>query len=156
MDPAKWTERTTSALSAAAEAAGEAGHAQIEPLHVAAAALDDKQGVARAAVLRAVRGDEAALASLRRTLAAATKRLPAVRGASAGQPSASPALSKVLSRASSRMKERGDTFLSVDTLWLECLNDTKVRSCWAPCSHRTTADAPAHARRWPRLWLRRG
>jgi hypothetical protein len=25
------------------------------------------------------------------------------------------------------MKERGDTFLSVDTLWLECLNDNKAR-----------------------------
>ena len=145
MDPAKWTEKTSSAIAAAAEAASSAGNAQIEPLHVASAALDDKTGVARAAVLRASKGDESALASLRRTLAAAAKRLPAVRGASGQQPSASPALSKVLSRCSSRMKERGDTFLSVDTLWLECLNDNKARRlpslarciALAPC-----ADAP--------------
>jgi ATP-dependent Clp protease ATP-binding subunit ClpB len=128
MDPAKWTEKTSSALSAAAEAAAEAGNAQIEPLHVAAALLSDKQGVAGAAVLRAARGDEAALASLRRTLQAAVSRLPAVRGGNTGQPSASNALSKVLSRCASRMKARGDTFLAVDVLWGECLNDNKVRS----------------------------
>ena len=127
MDPARLTEKTSSALSAAAEAAAEAGNAQIEPLHVAAALLADKQGVAGAAVLRAARGDENALASLRRTLQAAVKRLPAVRGANTGQPSASPALSKVLSRCSSRMKELGDSFLAVDVLWAATLNDGKVR-----------------------------
>jgi ATP-dependent Clp protease ATP-binding subunit ClpB len=135
MDPARWTEKTSSAIAAAAEAAASAGNPQIEPLHIAGAALDDKTGVARAAVLRAAKGDESALASLRRTLAAAAKRLPAVRGAGGQQPSASPALSKVLSRASARMKDRGDTFLSVDTLWLECLNDNKVRRFPAlPCA----------------------
>ena len=159
MDPARWTELTTSAVSAAAEAAAEAGNAQIEPLHVAAALLQDKQGVSQAAVLRAARGDEAALASLRRTLQAAVKRLPAVRGANAGQPSASPALSKVLSRSATRMKQRGDSYLAVDVLWAECLNDAKVRSplraAWA-LHRRHPSRADAVYRRWRRRWLRRG
>jgi ATP-dependent Clp protease ATP-binding subunit ClpB len=127
MDPQHWTERTSSAISAAAEAAANAGHPQIEPLHVALAALEDGAGVARAAVLRAGGGDEGAVASLRRTLGRATGRLPAVRPPPEGTPSASPSLVKVLRRAAARMKERGDTFLAVDTLWLACLEDSKVR-----------------------------
>jgi len=153
MDPSKWTEKTSSALAAAAEAAANAGNAEIQPLHVCAAALDDKQGVARAAVLRSARGDEAAAASLRRTLEAAVKRLPAVRGGAGQQPSVSPALSKVLSRASARMKERGDTYLSVDTLFLECLlQDSKVCPlCCAlhasACFGASASSQPASARR---------
>jgi ATP-dependent Clp protease ATP-binding subunit ClpA len=128
MDPQHWTERTSSAISAAADAAAVAGHPQIEPLHVALAALEDAAGVARAAVLRAGGGDEGAVASLRRTLARAAGRLPAVRPPPEGTPSASPSLVKVLRRGATRMKERGDTFLAVDTLWLACLEDPKVRS----------------------------
>jgi ATP-dependent Clp protease ATP-binding subunit ClpB len=127
MDPQHWTERTSSAISAAADAAAVAGHPQIEPLHVALAALEDAAGVARAAVLRAGGGDESAVASLRRTLARAAGRLPAVRPPPEGTSSASPSLVKVLRRGATRMKERGDTFLAVDTLWLACLEDPKAR-----------------------------
>ena len=44
MDPQKWTEKTRSAISAAVEAAQAAGNPQIEPLHVAIAALEDSTG----------------------------------------------------------------------------------------------------------------
>jgi ATP-dependent Clp protease ATP-binding subunit ClpB len=127
MDPSQWTQKTSSAFSAAADAAQVAGHPQVEPLHVALTALEDAAGIARAAVLRAASGDEAAVASLRRTLARASSRLPAVRPPPDGTPSVSPALANVLRKAGAHMKQRGDSFLAVDTLWLACLEDSKVR-----------------------------
>ncbi len=148
MDPSHWTERTSAAISAAADAAAEAGHPQIEPLHVALAALEDANGVARAAVARAASGDDAAAASLRRTLARAAGRLPAVRPPPEGTPSASPALAKALRRAANKMKERGDTFLAVDTLWGACLEDAKVRT-------RALVAARARAAAHAALLLRR-
>ena len=127
MDPAKWTEKTRSALNAAVEAAHHAGCPQLEPVHVALSALDDPAGVARAAVLRAAAGDDGAVQSLRRTLQRVASKLPCVKPPPVESPSASNQLQKVLYKASQRGKERGDSFLAVDTLWLACLEDPKVR-----------------------------
>ena len=139
MDPSKWTEKTRSALNAAAESAHRAGCPQLEAVHVAIAALDDPAGVARAAVLRAAGGDDGAVQSLRRTLQRVASKLPSVRPPPVESPSASQSFQKVMQKASRKMEDRGDTFLAVDTLWLACLEDPKVRCAGARVRGATRA-----------------
>lgn len=144
MDASKWTEKTRAAVSAAAEAAQRAGCSQVEPVHVAVATLDDPAGIARAAVLRASGDDEGAVAALRRTLQRVASKLPTVRPPPSEAPSISPALVKVLRSALRRMESRKDAYMAMDTLWMACLEDSKVREAqysqaWAPS---WTLDAP--------------
>ena len=136
MDASKWTEKTRAAVSAADEAAQRAGCSQVEPVHVAAATLDDPVGIARAAVLRASGGDEGTVAALRRTLQRVASKLPTVRPPPSEPPSISPALAKVLRGALRRMESRHDVYMAMDTLWMACLDDSKARARKASHSQR--------------------
>ena len=101
MNPDKFTHKTNEALTSAHELASEAGHAQITPLHLAAALAADRSGVLRQAIAHASGGNDVAAAdSFERVVAAALKRLPTQSPLPDTVP-ASPALVKVIRRAQS-------------------------------------------------------
>ena len=76
MNPDNFTHKTNEALEAAHETASEAGHAQLTPLHLAAALAADKGGILCQAITGASGGDGAAGDSFERVLANALKKLP--------------------------------------------------------------------------------
>ena len=126
MNPDKFTHKTNEALTLAHELASEAGHAQMTPLHLAAALAADRSGVLRQAIAHASGGNDVAAAdSFERVVAAALKRLPTQSPLPDTVP-ASPALVKVIRRAQSAQKGRGDSHLAVDQLLVGLLEDPQV------------------------------
>ncbi|CAM0954531.1 unnamed protein product [Alopecurus aequalis] len=128
MNPDNFTHKTNEALVAAHEAASEAGHAQITPLHLAAALAGDKSGILRQAVAQASGGNASAGDSFERVLAGALKKLPSQSPPPDSVP-ASTALIKAIRRAQSAQKKRGDTHLAVDQLLLGLLEDAQIADC---------------------------
>lgn len=126
MNPDKFTHKTNEALAAAHEMALDAGHAQLTPLHLAAALAADKSGVLRQAIAHASGGNDTAAAdSFERVVAAALKRMPSQSPPLDAVP-ASTALVKVIRRAQSAQKARGDSHLAVDQLLVGLLEDPQV------------------------------
>lgn len=68
MNPDNFTHKTNEALVAAHEMASEAGHAQLTPLHLAAALAADKGGILRQAISQASGGDAGAPDSFERVV----------------------------------------------------------------------------------------
>ena len=102
MNPDNFTHKTNDALVAAQahEMASEAGHAQLTPLHLAAALAADKGAILRQAITGASGGDRATGDSFERVLANALKKLPSQSPPPDSVP-ASMALIKVIRRAQS-------------------------------------------------------
>ncbi|KAF8715766.1 hypothetical protein HU200_026714 [Digitaria exilis] len=128
MNPDNFTHKTNEALVAAHEMASEAGHAQLTPLHLAAALAADKGGILRQAITGASGGDGAAGDSFERVLSTALKKLPSQSPPPDSVP-ASTALIKVIRRAQSAQKKRGDSHLAVDQLLLGLLEDSQISDC---------------------------
>ncbi|CAN6350441.1 unnamed protein product [Urochloa humidicola] len=130
MNPDNFTHKTNEALVAAHEMASEAGHAQLTPLHLAAALAADKGGILRQAIAGASGGDGAAAAgdSFERVLSNALKKLPSQSPPPDSVP-ASTSLIKAIRRAQSAQKKRGDSHLAVDQLLLGLLEDPQVSDC---------------------------
>ncbi|XP_051209560.1 chaperone protein ClpB1 [Lolium perenne] len=128
MNPDNFTHKTNEALVAAHEAASDAGHAQITPLHLAAALASDKAGILRQAVAQASGGNPSAGDSFERVLAGALKKLPSQSPPPDSVP-ASTALIKAIRRAQSAQKKRGDSHLAVDQLLLGLLEDAQIADC---------------------------
>ncbi|CAL5095866.1 unnamed protein product [Urochloa decumbens] len=128
MNPDNFTHKTNEALVAAHEMASEAGHAQLTPMHLAAALAADKGGILRQAITGASGGDGAAGDSFERVLTTALKKLPSQSPPPDSVP-ASTALIKVIRRAQSAQKKRGDSHLAVDQLLLGLLEDSQISDC---------------------------
>ena len=128
MNPDNFTHKTNEALVAAHEMASEAGHAQLTPLHLAAALAADKGGILRQAITGASGGDGSAGDSFERVLASALKKLPSQSPPPDSVP-ASTALIKAIRRAQSAQKKRGDSHLAVDQLLLGLLEDSQISDC---------------------------
>ncbi|XP_066364739.1 chaperone protein ClpB1 isoform X1 [Miscanthus floridulus] len=128
MNPDNFTHKTNEALVAAHETASEAGHAQLTPLHLAAALAADKGGILRQAIAGASGGDGAAGDSFERVLSKALKKLPSQSPPPDSVP-ASTALIKAIRRAQSAQKKRGDSHLAVDQLLLGLLEDSQISDC---------------------------
>jgi ATP-dependent Clp protease ATP-binding subunit ClpB len=128
MNPDNFTHKTNEALVAAHEMASEAGHAQLTPLHLAAALTSDKSGILRLAITQASGGDGVAGDSFERVLSNALKKLPSQSPQPDSVP-ASTALIKVIRRAQSAQKKRGDSHLAVDQLLLGLLEDSQISDC---------------------------
>ncbi|KAF6985652.1 hypothetical protein CFC21_003485 [Triticum aestivum] len=128
MNPDNFTHKTNEALVAAHEAASEAGHAQITPLHLAAALAADKSGILRQAVAGASGGNASAGDSFERVLAGALRKLPSQSPPPDSVP-ASTALIKAIRRAQSAQKKRGDSHLAVDQLLMGLLEDAQIADC---------------------------
>ena len=128
MNPDNFTHKTNEALVTAHEAASEAGHAQITPLHLAAALAGDKAGILRQAIAQASGGNASAGDSFERVLVGALKKLPSQSPPPDSVP-ASTALIKAIRRAQSAQKKRGDSHLAVDQLLLGLLEDAQIADC---------------------------
>jgi ATP-dependent Clp protease ATP-binding subunit ClpB len=108
------TTRSQQAVSAAVRTAAEKGNPAVEPAHLAAALLDDKQGLARPMV-QAVGVDPVVLA---REIDALIAALPAAAGATVSAPQPSRTFLAVLSAAERAAKDATDEYVSGEHLLL--------------------------------------
>ena len=76
MNQQNWTQKVRQSIQQAIETAREAGHPQLTALHLAVALLEDPEGLAKQAVLRA--SNEQTYLSLLRVLKKRLVRLPSV------------------------------------------------------------------------------
>nr|CAD1824143.1 unnamed protein product [Ananas comosus var. bracteatus] len=125
MNPDKFTHKTNEAIVAAHELALGAGHAQLTPLHLAAALAADQAGLLRQAISNAAGGGGGAGESFERVVNHALKKLPS-QSPPPDEVPASTALIKCLRRAQSSQKARGDSHLAVDQLVLGLLDDPQI------------------------------
>jgi ATP-dependent Clp protease ATP-binding subunit ClpB len=109
MDVSQWTEKSREALVEAASEAEARGASEVTPLHLLAALLHDRNGIAAVLVTHA--GD---LERLRSETESELALLPKVQGPAQRAPSAS--LQKVLQQAAVEKATCKDQFLSVEHL----------------------------------------
>ncbi|MDP9407241.1 MAG: AAA family ATPase, partial [Actinomycetota bacterium] len=112
MDASRLTTKSQEALSAAVRRAATEGHADVEPLHLLAALLDQADGTATP-LLRAVGADPA---TVRGQVDDALRRLPAARGATVAAPQTSRGVLAALSTADEQAKRLGDDYISTEHL----------------------------------------
>lgn len=110
----KFTTKSQEAIARAMSLATTAGNARIEPSHLLAALLEQKDGIA-VALLDAVGADQARINARNQ---AALTALPATSGESVTQPSASRPLVQVLESAKQEATALGDTYVSTEHLLL--------------------------------------
>lgn len=123
MNPDKLTHKANEALISGHGLAMDAGHAQLTPLHVAAALIADPNGIFKQAISNA--GGEEAGNSAQRVFDRTLKKLPSQSPAPDEIP-ASTSLTKVIRRAQTLQKKSGDTHLAVDHLILGLLEDSQI------------------------------
>ncbi|CAA6660989.1 unnamed protein product [Spirodela intermedia] len=111
MNPDKFTHKTNEAFAGAHELAVNSGHAQLTPIHLAAALIADTNGILRQAVSNAAGGDDSFAASFERVVPASTSLIKCIR------------------RAQSSQKSRGDTHLAIDQVILGLLEDSQIGDC---------------------------
>jgi ATP-dependent Clp protease ATP-binding subunit ClpB len=119
MRPDRFTTLAQEALASAQALAMEKSHAELTPLHLLAALLEDTAGITGSIMARAgvdaARVDEVARAEL--------ERLPTVSGG-AGQLQTSPATVQVLAEAEKKARDLKDAYVSTEHLLL-ALAETK-------------------------------
>jgi ATP-dependent Clp protease ATP-binding subunit ClpB len=130
------TTRSQQAVSAAVRTAAEKGNPAVEPAHLAAALLDDEQGLARPMV-QAVGVDPALLA---REIDALIVALPAAAGATVSAPQPSRTFLAVLSAAERAAKDATDEYVSGEHLLL-ALSEVRGDVATALQKHGVTTEA---------------
>ena len=146
LDPNRWTQKTQEALSEAQRLAESNNHAEVAPVHVLLAALDQERGVT-APILQRL---ELSPATIRARLEEVLARLPKTYGAS--RPGISNDLYDAFSRAEEAQREMGDEYLSVEHLLLSLSDELGVdRNALLAAlrevrgSHRVTSQNPEEA-----------
>src|SRR5512138_636843 len=109
----KFTVKTQEALQRASELAAEHGNPELQPLHLLAALLEDREGIVPPVLEKIGIGPQAALAEVNRERA----RLPRVAGASA-QPSLSSNAQRLLDQAFKEADNFKDEYVSTEHLLL--------------------------------------
>jgi ATP-dependent Clp protease ATP-binding subunit ClpB len=112
LDPNRWTEKTTAALSEAQRLAEEHHHAEVSTAHLLLAALAQERGVTTP-ILEQL---DVAPDALRRRLEEALARFPKNYGGA--RPEISRELYAAFTRAEAAQQEMGDEYLSVEHLLL--------------------------------------
>jgi ATP-dependent Clp protease ATP-binding subunit ClpB len=112
MAQSKLTTRSQEAVTAAQRLAVERGQADLQPLHLLSALLEQSDGIA-APLLKAVGAEPA---DVRAKTEAALKRLPSVSGATVPAPAPSRELLRVLNLASEQASALGDEYVSTEHL----------------------------------------
>jgi ATP-dependent Clp protease ATP-binding subunit ClpB len=130
------TTRSQQAVSAAVRSAAEKGNPAVEPAHLAAALLDDEQGLARPMV-QAVGVDPAVLV---RDIDAMIAALPAAAGSTVSAPQPSRTFLSVLSTAERIAKEATDEYVSGEHLLL-ALAEVASEVATILQKHGATSDA---------------
>ncbi len=111
LDPASFTEKTRAAIQWAQERATAAGHAMVEPLHVATALFEDADGLARNLALKANADASSLVAELERMIKEKPRQDPPPQ-----QIGLSSELTRALQAAQADQKKRGDSHLAVEHL----------------------------------------
>jgi ATP-dependent Clp protease ATP-binding subunit ClpB len=130
MAHAKFTDKANGYLQAAVALAEEAGTPLVTPLHLAVAMADDGSSLLRTAVAKAAPASADAPQQAARCLRRRLVRLP-VQDPAPDEATASPQLSNVVRRAQKMTKERGDSFVAVDTLLAALLDGSSGGSTGA-------------------------
>jgi ATP-dependent Clp protease ATP-binding subunit ClpB len=121
LDPNSFTEKSRAALVAAQERAGEAGHAMVEPSHLAAALFEDGDGLARHIALKAGADASAIAQDLERLVDEQPRQQPAPPQVGFGQDAM-----RVIQAAQADQKKRGDSHLAVEHLLIGLAADRTV------------------------------
>lgn len=108
----QFTTRAQEALSSAIQAANAAGNAQVEPLHLLGALLEQREGIALS-LLEAVGADRGTIGTRTRT---SLVNLPGMTGETAGNAQTSRALMQVVNDARQRAENGGDSYISTEHL----------------------------------------
>ncbi|MET3962224.1 ATP-dependent Clp protease ATP-binding subunit ClpB [Marmoricola sp. OAE513] len=112
MDGSKFTSRSVEVINAAHTAAVTAGNAQIEPVHLALALLNQENGLAPSLLTKA----GADVDALTRRLEADAAALPSASGETVARPTSSAALTRVLSTAIELAGEMKDEYVATENL----------------------------------------
>jgi len=112
MDAYKLTTKSQEAVTGAVRLAAERGHADVEPVHLLSALLDQDGGVA-APLLQAVGTDPD---DLRAAAKAALDRLPSASGATVSAPNLSRSAYASITAGSESASARGDEYVSTEHL----------------------------------------
>ena len=121
MDIEQFTERARGFIQAAGTIAIREFHQRITPEHLLKAMLDDGQGAA-AGLIRAAKADPSPILP---AIEAELRRIPAVQGGGAGQPSVSPELVRALDAAQQAANKAGDSHVAQDRVLLAlAMSDT--------------------------------
>ncbi len=118
MNLERWTESARQALAQAQLLAREMHHTEIDSLHLAAALLHDKEGLASRLIKHAQDSSKEAI----QIVEAEMGRLPKVSGQGGGQ-HLSVRLNRALDQAESLAEKRGDRFVAQDMLLLALAED---------------------------------
>jgi ATP-dependent Clp protease ATP-binding subunit ClpB len=120
LDPERWTNKTREAFSRATEAAAAQHHAEVTPLHLLAAVLEQPEGIGGPLLARAGADPEAA----GRRLSEALGRLPRAVGGS--EPTLSRTAREALEAADAARGDMGDDYLSVEHLLLALAGERDI------------------------------
>src|SRR5579885_3249081 len=122
MNPGRFTEKLQEALSRAQNLAVSAHHQAVDVEHLAAAMLEDDQGLT-ASVLKLAGVDPAAI---RQKLSDELRKVPSVSGSGAdtGQTYMTQRLSRVLARAEQEAGKLTDEYVSLEHVLISMLNET--------------------------------
>jgi ATP-dependent Clp protease ATP-binding subunit ClpB len=118
IDPNHMTEKTRAALVAAQEMAGERGHSQVDPIHLAQALFADDDGLARRLAEKAGADVVALRAALQRQLDQLPRQDPPPPQVGLGGD-----LTRVIQAAQKEQKNRNDSHLAVEHLLLALADD---------------------------------
>ena len=121
LDPSTMTEKTRAALMAAQELAQAGKHAQVEPLHLAAALFDDQEGLTRRLAAKACADASAISSALKRSLEELPQQNPPPTQLGFGAD-----LMKVIQTGQREQKTRGDSHLAIEHLVIGMAADRKV------------------------------
>ncbi|MEE2972257.1 MAG: Clp protease N-terminal domain-containing protein, partial [Planctomycetota bacterium] len=114
MQMERFTTLAQEILAAAQSTATGSAHAELTPLHILAAMLEDRQGVVGSILAKSGLQPE----RVREVAEAELGRRPSVSGA---QPRTAPDTMQVLQRAEAEAKQRGDSYVSTEHLLLALL-----------------------------------
>ncbi len=114
MQMERFTTLAQEILAAAQSTATGSSHAELTPLHILAAMLEDRQGVVGSILAKSGLQPE----RVREVAEAELGRRPSVSGA---QPRTAPDTMQVLQRAEAEAKQRGDSYVSTEHLLLALL-----------------------------------
>jgi ATP-dependent Clp protease ATP-binding subunit ClpB len=132
----KFTVKAQEAVQRANEIASEHGNAELLPLHLLAALLEDKEGIVPPVLEKIGIGPQAVLSDVYSEI----NRLPKVSGESA-QPAMSPAVNQLLDRAFKEAANFKDEYVSTEHLLLAATQTKRSAAQEILARHGATYDA---------------
>jgi ATP-dependent Clp protease ATP-binding subunit ClpB len=117
----KLTVKAQEAMQRANELASEHGNPELQPLHLLAALLEDREGIVPPVLEKIGVSAQAVLADVYRAI----ETLPKISGSSATQPAMSDALNKLLDRAFKEAANFKDEYVSTEHLLLAATQQKK-------------------------------